>query len=109
MPARAAVRIYADLDDNWDLVDALDVLAGAVGRCSGSADTELAGWMFGGAGSLRKVLAVRRPLTEQRDFDAAYTASRELDPGGFDLGVDVGRAATLRQIVDRALAEDGAR
>ena len=107
--ARTAVSIYAELDDTWDLVDALDVLAGAVGRCADAGDAELAGWLFGGAASLREALAVRRPLTEQRDYDAAHAESRDHDPAAFDRGVEEGRSATLRQIVDRALGPEAGR
>jgi predicted ATPase len=106
--AREAVRIYADLDDTWDLVDALDILAGAIGRSGDPVDVELAGWLFGAAAGLRDALAVRRPLTEQRDYDVARDCARTADPDAFDRGAAAGRAATLRQVVDRALGEDGA-
>ena len=101
--ARIAVGLYADLDDTWDLVDALDVLAGALGRSGSTAE---AGWLFGGAASLRAALDVRRPVTEQRDYDAALAAAREPDPGVFDTAYADGTRASIRQIVDRARAQE---
>lgn len=100
--SRIAVDLYADLDDTWDLVDALDVLAGAIGR---TGDPVTAGWLFGGAASLRTALDVRRPLAEQRDYDAGYAASRALDPVAFDDAFSAGGSASIDQIVGRARDE----
>lgn len=102
--ARAAVGIYADLDDTWDLVDALDVLAGAVGRAG---RTELSGWLYGGGASLRAALDVRRPASEVGDYRLGLNASRALDPEAFDTAFGAGGTASLRQIVDRATREVG--
>jgi len=105
--ARRAVGMYAALDDTWDLVDALDVLAGALGRSGRAGCTEASGWLFGGASSLRTALAVRRPVTEQADYDRAYEACRSVDPDRFDHEFARGSAASVDQIVDRALLEEG--
>ena len=104
MMARAAVAIYADLDDTWDLVDALDVLAGAIGR---SGSTELAGWLFGGGASLRAALDVRRPAMEEGDFDRGFRGSRDKDPEAFDAAFTQGSSASLRQIALRAITDLG--
>jgi predicted ATPase len=97
--AQSAVAIYADLDDTWDLVDALDVLAGAAGR---DGRTELSGWLFGGAASLRVALDVRRPLSEDGDYELGRSESRIRDPELFDAAYAAGGGASLAQIVDRA-------
>ena len=62
------------LDDTWDLVDALDVLAGAVGR--GAADAALSGWLFGAAAGLRAALDVRRMPVEEGDYELGFGQSR---------------------------------
>ncbi len=102
--ARTAVVIYADLDDTWDLVDAIDVLAGAVGRAG---HTELSGWLYGGGANLRAALDVRRPLSEDEDYRLGLTASRAVAPDVFEAAFAAGGTASLRQIVDRAVREVG--
>lgn len=104
--AAAAVKIYAALDDTWDLVDALDVLAGAVGRAGGTAES---GWLFGGASSLRSALDVRRPASEQYDYDLAVEYSRKHDPDVFDAAFSEGTCATLSGIVERVTGTGGDR
>jgi predicted ATPase len=98
--ARSAVTIYAELDDTWDLVDALDVLAGCIGRSGATAE---AGWLFGGASSLRTALDVRRPVSEQSDYDRGVAESRVHDPEAFDQAFNAGKDASLGEIVQRAL------
>ncbi len=102
--ARAAVVIYAGLDDTWDLVDAIDVLAGAIGRAG---DAATAGWLFGGASGLRSALDVRRPASEQADYDLAVDWSRKHDPDVFDAAFDEGAMATLSSIIERATGRGG--
>lgn len=101
--ARISVGLYADLDDTWDLVDALDVLAGALGRSGCTAD---AAWLFGGAASLREALDVRRPVSEQRDYDASLAAAREPDPAAFETAYADGGRASISQIVERARPQE---
>lgn len=98
--AAVAVAIYAELDDTWDLVDAVDVLAGVLGR---QGEVRLAGWLYGGAHALRTALDVRRPLSETADHERAVAASRSGDPVAFDAAFEDGKNASLRDIVDRAL------
>lgn len=97
--ARSAVTIYADLEDTWDLVDALDTLATAVGSLG---DIEDAGWLFGGAHALRSALDVRRPSYEQTEYDLSVATVRERDPETFDRAHRSGQKASLRQIAARA-------
>jgi predicted ATPase len=101
--ARAAVGIYAGLDDTWNLVDAVDVLAGAVGR---SGATEDSGWLYGGAASLRAALDVRRPASEQGDYDESFAESRKHDPDAFDAAFATGESATVNAIIDRATGRE---
>ena len=108
-PARTAVGMYAALDDTWDLVDALDVLASAVGRAGRPPCTGLAGWLYGGAASLREALAVRRPQCERLDYETFLAASRATDPEIFDAAYAEGESSSLREIVDRALAQEVSR
>jgi predicted ATPase len=97
--ARSAVVSYAALEDTWDLVDALDTLAGAVGPAG---EVELAAFLFGGANALRAALDVRRPKYEQREYLASVAAVREMDPDAYDRGYGQGARASLDQIVARA-------
>lgn len=101
--ARAAVEMYAELDDTWDLVDALDVLAAAIGRQEVDRDVEFAGWLYGGAASLRTALDVRRPQTELAEYEAALHEVRGHDPEAFDAAFAAGGGASLEGIVARAL------
>jgi predicted ATPase len=101
--ARTAVRMYAALDDTWDLVDALEVFAGADGRCDDPGSLQRAAYLFGGAATLRTALAVRRPAAEQHDYDTAYAVTRARDPQEFDAQFALGAAASVDQVVGRAL------
>lgn len=98
--ARDAVALYADLDDTWDLVDSLDVLAGAVGRLG---DSSLAAWLFGGAATLRAALDVRRPVFEVDEYERAIAEARDRGPETFDRAYAEGADASLSQIVARAM------
>ena len=104
--AAASVVSYAYLDDTWDLVDALDVLAGAVGR--GAADAALSGWLFGAATGLRTALGVRRMPVEQDEYELGFGQSRVTDAASFDAAYAEGAAASVDQIVVRATRAGGA-
>ncbi len=101
--AAAAVEMYAELDDTWDLVDALDVLAGAIGRQQPGGDVAFAGWLYGGAASLRTALDVRRPQTELAEYEGVFTVVRAMDPDGFDRSYAEGEGSSLEHIVACAL------
>ncbi len=100
--AQFAVRTYGELDDTWDLVDAVDVLARAYG---GLGRTELAAWLFGAADSLRTALDVRRSQYEFDEYEQACAEVRAADPDAFARGFAAGASASLDQLLDRALAE----
>ena len=102
--ARDAVAGYAELDDTWDLVDAVDVLASALGLAGRTTE---AGWLYGGAAGLRTALDVRRPLTEERAHVATVAQVRAIDEGAFDAAYAEGSCASLDQIVERARSHAG--
>ena len=104
--AAASVVSYASLDDTWDLVDAIDVLAGAVGR--GAADAALSGWLFGAATGLRTALGVRRMPVEEDEYELGFGQSRVTDAASFDAAYAEGAAASVDQIVVRATRAGGA-
>ncbi|HET7900714.1 MAG TPA: tetratricopeptide repeat protein [Candidatus Nanopelagicales bacterium] len=102
--ARDAVEGYATLDDTWDLVDAVDVLASALGLAG---DAGEAGWLYGGAAGLRAALDVRRPVTEERAHRATLAQVRAIDESAFTSGYSAGCCASLDQIVERARSHAG--
>ncbi len=102
--ARDAVEGYAALDDTWDLVDAVDVLASALGLAG---RTPEAGWLYGGAAGLRAALDVRRPLTEERAHVETVARVRALDEAAFEAAYAEGSCASLGQIVERARSHAG--
>ncbi len=102
--ARDAVEGYATLDDTWDLVDAVDVLASALGLAGRTAE---AGWLYGGAAGLRAALDVRRPLTEERAHVETIARVKEIAPDDFEKAYAEGSCASLDQIVEHARSHEG--
>ncbi|MCU0264933.1 MAG: hypothetical protein MUC45_02300 [Actinomycetia bacterium] len=98
---RAGVRAFAELQDTWDLVDALESLAMVLGAAG---EVDRAAWLFGGSAALRAALDVPRPAAEEEVYAASRAGVRAADPARFDAAESEGGRAALDDIIDVALA-----
>ena len=102
---KESLAIRRDLGDRWGITQSLEGLA-YVAFVLG--DPERAARIWGGAESLRKEIGTPLPPKDRPHYDARVAAARTArdDDAAFDRAWQEGRAMTLDQIIECALAKE---
>ena len=101
--SREAVRLFASLDDTWDMVDAVEALAASLVRLD---RVEEAARLYAGADSLRDAVDAPRAGAQQVAYDRDRGRGEERDPEAFKVGYEAGEGAAVLEVVRAALAVD---